>query len=401
MTGVSEGLLNGHVWSIAQKPDGEVLLGTTSGIIRWNNGVAGHIFLPGPFSPTVNSIAGSLSDELWVASTAGLAKLEQGEWSHFSFSNPLLGGDFAVNSVCVDHNGIVWAGTQGAGVYKFDGLTWVNITAMEGLPSNTIYDIMEDHNGNIWFGTVSGACIYNGSGFSYLTTLDGLVGSNVHCIFEDSGNRIWMGTCSGVSCWNGVSFANYNMSDGLPSNYINAIVEDNGMWFGTNSGLSRKDFSGFTNFTTSDGLTSNTVMDIAVAGPGVLFLANELGYNVGYPSTGWITGTNPTGLNSFYAAWKADNGDVWMGGYLGGIIRFSDIVSGISQEKIPDQFLGWPNPATTDFYLAVPDSYVLYDSFGNIVRHSVSISETIPLADLPAGIYYVRTSDGNQRIIKF
>jgi ligand-binding sensor domain-containing protein len=52
----------------------------------------------------------------------------------------------------VDHNGILWAGTDG-GVSWFDGARWRTYTTRDGLIDNFVYAIAVDDEGNKWFGT--------------------------------------------------------------------------------------------------------------------------------------------------------------------------------------------------------------------------------------------------------
>jgi ligand-binding sensor domain-containing protein len=56
-----------------------------------------------------------------------------------------------VLSVFQDSNGDMWFGTDGGGVNKFDGTTWITYTEADGLFSNHIQSISQDSNGIMWF----------------------------------------------------------------------------------------------------------------------------------------------------------------------------------------------------------------------------------------------------------
>lgn len=65
-----------------------------------------------------------------------------------------------------DKAGNLWFGTTGDGVYKYDGESFTQFTATDGLYSNTVWCILEDKDGKIWIGTDAGASYYDGRTFS-------------------------------------------------------------------------------------------------------------------------------------------------------------------------------------------------------------------------------------------
>ncbi|PKP45129.1 MAG: hypothetical protein CVT95_09480, partial [Bacteroidetes bacterium HGW-Bacteroidetes-12] len=73
---------------------------------------------------------------------------------------------------------------------QIPGLT--KFTTNNGLPSNTIYDIVQDENGFIWFATDYGISKFDGLTFTNFTVNDGLPGNEILSFFKDSKNRIWM-----------------------------------------------------------------------------------------------------------------------------------------------------------------------------------------------------------------
>jgi hypothetical protein len=56
----------------------------------------------------------------------------------------------------VASDGAVWVGTH-AGAFRYDGQTWRQFTAQDGLPANDVAAISQDAAGQIWFGTSDGA----------------------------------------------------------------------------------------------------------------------------------------------------------------------------------------------------------------------------------------------------
>lgn len=74
------------------------------------------------------------------------------------------------NLWCVfqDSKSNYWFGSDGEGVFFFDGKTILNITEENGLSNNRIRQIQEDKTGNIYFSTLSGISKYDGK---VITTL--------------------------------------------------------------------------------------------------------------------------------------------------------------------------------------------------------------------------------------
>lgn len=50
-----------------------------------------------------------------------------------------------------DSKGILWLGSYGSGVSRFDGKRWENWTTAMGMQSNTVGNIFEDQEGGLWF----------------------------------------------------------------------------------------------------------------------------------------------------------------------------------------------------------------------------------------------------------
>lgn len=60
-----------------------------------------------------------------------------------------------------------------------------------GLPSNTVFRMLEDQNGFIWFGTNAGVSKFDGHEFKNFDRNDGLEDDEIVGLFEDSQGRIW------------------------------------------------------------------------------------------------------------------------------------------------------------------------------------------------------------------
>jgi ligand-binding sensor domain-containing protein len=61
-----------------------------------------------------------------------------------------------------------WFGSNGEGVYRYDGKTIINYTTRDGLCSDSIRQIQEDRFGNMYFSTLSGINKFDGTSISTL-----------------------------------------------------------------------------------------------------------------------------------------------------------------------------------------------------------------------------------------
>lgn len=217
----------------------------------------------------------------------------------------------AVFSSCIDHFGNLWFGTQGGGVSKYDGKSFVNYTTAQGLASNNIWNILEDKSGNMWFATSAGACKYDGKSFERY-----LASSNVWCIEEDKKGNFWFGTTgNGVSKYDGKSFETYTVANGLVSNTVKDIFADRegNVWFGADGGgLNKYDGKSFSTYTTADGLVNNFIYSIEEDNEGNIWLGTGAGISkfdresfLNYTATQQVTS------NAVRSILKDKNGNLW------------------------------------------------------------------------------------------
>jgi len=80
--------------------------------------------------------------------------------------------DDRIWQVFQDSRGDFWFGSNGNGLYRYDGKMLSLYTEEAGLIDNTIRDIQEDKYGNIYIGTPTGVSKYDGSTFKTLHHLD-------------------------------------------------------------------------------------------------------------------------------------------------------------------------------------------------------------------------------------
>ena len=122
------------------------------------------------------------------------------------------------------------------------------LSSVDGLSSNTVYDILQDQNGFVWMGAAYGLCRYDGYRFTNYYSLGGNGGqrmdANVGNLYEDRKNKlIWIHSATfSFTCYNEQTgrFDNF-VSPGSKNNIYNRILlVDCVAWmYDTNNGVRR------------------------------------------------------------------------------------------------------------------------------------------------------------------
>ena len=192
-----------------------------------------------------------------------------------------------------------------------------SLTTLDGLPNNTIRDLIQDAEGKIWFGTENGIGHYDGRAFVSFGVDDGLPAPIVHALVEDRNGHIWVGSENGLSRFDGKAFANFNTENGLLDNSVSALLEDHSgqIWVGTGVGLSRYDGRAFKHFTAAENrLSSGSVRALAEDAQGHIWIGTENGISR-YDGSGFKNFTAADGLaDKFVTSLKfTDDGALWIG----------------------------------------------------------------------------------------
>lgn len=110
---------------------------------------------------------------------------------------------------------------------------FINYTVNDGLPTSTIYTILQDHQGYIWLGTSVGLCRYDGFKFEVFTVREGLSNNDVFELYEDSQHRLWIISLGELCYYKNGEFKTITLKDpALNYSKTNDIVEhsDSSIW---------------------------------------------------------------------------------------------------------------------------------------------------------------------------
>lgn len=187
---------------------------------------------------------------IWVGTTGGLNKFNEST-SDFERIEQVSRTDVA--SIMEDKEGNLWVCTFGNGIFKLDrkSNTWHNYLHEarqdHTVPSNRVITACLDYNNLLWFGTDgAGICRYEPSTDSFIKyALSGMPSNVIYKMIPDN-DFLWISTSNGLIKWQPgkSSFKIYDKYDGLQDNQFSPCagvkMADGTIYFGGING-----FNGF------------------------------------------------------------------------------------------------------------------------------------------------------------
>jgi len=197
---------------------------------------------------------------IWVGTDDGLLRVDQKTRQivqDYKFSDQSELGDASVRVMLQDNDGIIWFGTWGKGLQRFDPefnslLRFENIAGdSQSLSDNNIRSLYKDSLGNLWIGTFNGLNLLSAAEiqkqtfqFKSFLEKDGLPNSAINGISADANGNLWVSTNKGLSEFDPqqLTFRNYTIEDGLTANEFsgNAVLRSlsGEIYFGSVNGIS-------------------------------------------------------------------------------------------------------------------------------------------------------------------
>lgn len=203
----------------------------------------------------VNDIVMDKSGQIWFATAGGgLCRYDplKDKFTSIDKSYGVFADRFF--QICLDKSGKLWAGSQnGVFVFQYDSNFTKKInhfTTKNGLPNDIARAIKCDMNGIIWVGTAGGGISrYNNGSFSNFTKQNGLASNNIYLLQPDESGQLWVGTERGLDRLQFTAqgkfktVKHYGKGEGLSGIEvsINASCSDTAgnLWFGTIYGATR------------------------------------------------------------------------------------------------------------------------------------------------------------------
>jgi len=244
---IPEGLGDAFVYDMLEAKNGDVWIATWSGVNRIRGGnlrdrskwdlYTVDNTRGGVINDWVYGLAEGKDGIIWMATEGGLVKFQNGKWENWNHARG-LGADYErvkddiqfkndpskvsqhhakqkqemglqdvdvafnpnyIISIAVDRQGVVWAGTWGGGLSRYDGRKWTSYTTKEGLPGNHVSMLHVDPKGTLWIGTNNGLAQMKDGKFRRMGREDGLFGDTIFSMAAGPDGAIWVGSFGGVA----------------------------------------------------------------------------------------------------------------------------------------------------------------------------------------------------------
>jgi ligand-binding sensor domain-containing protein len=226
------GLADYWIYAFAEQRDGIYWVGTWDGANRVDlNTLEFTKYKEELINEWVYGLAVDSRNRVWFGTEGGVSMLDGETWTEWNHDDGigapneaalppstntglgtrtrhdlsvLMGGQESYNPNYVfathaDPEDVIWVGTWGGGVSRYENGAWRNLSMSDGLAGNIVYSIAQDESGAYWFGTNRGISRYNGGRFTNYDSKNGLPGDHVYAIAVTSGGDVWVGTRDGVA----------------------------------------------------------------------------------------------------------------------------------------------------------------------------------------------------------
>lgn len=239
---------------------------------------------PGKESVTLDTTSGLLHDwvkcivedregNIWIGTRGGLSVLRPRK---VVMRSPPDGWHNVLPlSIAPGANNSVWAGSEGGGLFHFDGKSWRNFGIGDGLSNPYVWSVLENANGDVWAGTWSGGLFRGRDGrFAVPEALAGLT-DPITALLEFPAHTIWIGTGKGLARFKDGKLERFESLGGAAAGDVRALAPgmNEELWLGTlGSGLGKFAEGKIQSFTARDGLPGDFILSLLADADGTLWI---------------------------------------------------------------------------------------------------------------------------------
>ena len=187
----------------------------------------------------------------------------------------------SVNEIIQDSTGYLWISTYD-GIVQFDGLNFDVYTHANtpGMPQNRAVYLLPQSGNNLWITLENGGVVLkDGEEYTHFDQDDGFTNSNVTYMTTDSEGNTWFASLEGVYRYQNEQFETVYQGETNLENQVNYLYEDvNGsFWFATADGLVHFTPDGLQKYNLPNNNDDNYIVRIQPTTDGELLLSGQTG----------------------------------------------------------------------------------------------------------------------------
>lgn len=323
---VEDGLPENNVRMIAQRPDGRLLLATSSGLATFD----GLHFQPLPVAGTpdgeaVNAFLEEKDGTLWIGTDGRGVIRSSPSGSSVNISELAGRMNERIRNFYRDASGMLWIATQnGIERYRSGGLELLSRAGM--ISGDITTPFAEDGRGGIFFVTSKGLFHCIGDRWDPYVPRDAAIGKPV-AVYRDLQQRLWVGTARGVLQLIPRKSGGYDeVVRARVASPVTVMVGDaqGNLWVGTQQGgVRRIDKDRADAWTTRDGLPDDSICSMFIDVAQNLWIGTQTGGLSRWRKGAFVTYSETTGIPALAAAnaFADSRGDLWLGTWGQGLFR--------------------------------------------------------------------------------
>jgi ligand-binding sensor domain-containing protein/signal transduction histidine kinase len=321
----ARGLLDDNVTSLAAGGDGNVWIGTRSGLnLSTGTEIKSFTVRDGLTDDLVSGLHVARSGTVWITTRGGMCRYVDGHIAPYALQTESQGrspeylgayedrrgnlwafGDtYLINlaegkrfnyfrgneatsvriwSLCEGRDGRLWIGTSGRGLFCFDDNRFQPVILGELRWPYDVRAICEDHEGNLWLGTSGGGLVQlRPQPVHVMRTGQGLPASSPTALALDAGGRVHVGMQrGGLFVGEAGRFERFGSASGLEiQDFISSVgvARDGTVWAGTlGGGLYGLRSGRRVRYTTANGLADDSVLSVCVDREGSVWASTAAG----------------------------------------------------------------------------------------------------------------------------
>lgn len=242
----ANGLMNNFIFSIGQRKNGDVFVGTQTGlnIINKQFEVRRADEIPKNENISYSCLLVMDNDRVLFGShSEGIICYDFNQKKRITQYNSVNGlTSNPIQCLFKDRENNLWIGTDGAGAFRYSNDKFMYYTTANHLPSNYVNAVAQDKKGRYWIALRSnGLCMVEGQSISYhgfeMNRPNTIPDNNINTILATS-DKVYFGTNDGLCAFENGVFHNIKSPE-FHNKYILSLHEDRrkNIWIGTNEGV--------------------------------------------------------------------------------------------------------------------------------------------------------------------